>query len=30
MIVKTVHMKNFRSVLDEKIDCDSLTVLVGT
>ena len=29
MIIKTVHVKNFRSILDEKIDCDNLTVLVG-
>ncbi|MBI1746904.1 MAG: AAA family ATPase [Acidobacteria bacterium] len=29
MIVKTVHVKNFRSILDEKIDCDNLTVIVG-
>jgi len=29
MIVKAVHGKNFRSILDEKIECDSLTVLVG-
>ncbi|MBN2383964.1 ATP-dependent endonuclease [bacterium] len=29
MIVKTLHVKNFRSILDERIDCDKLTVLVG-
>lgn len=29
MIIKTVHVQNFRSILDEKIDCDNLTVLVG-
>jgi hypothetical protein len=29
MIVKSIHVKNFRSVLDERIDCDNLTVLVG-
>lgn len=29
MRVKTVHVQNFRSILDEKIDCDDLTVLVG-
>jgi putative ATP-dependent endonuclease of OLD family len=29
MIVKTVRVHNFRSILDEKIDCDNLTVLVG-
>ncbi|HRT69846.1 MAG TPA: ATP-dependent endonuclease [Acidobacteriota bacterium] len=29
MIIKVVHVKNFRSILDERIDCDKLTVLVG-
>jgi putative ATP-dependent endonuclease of OLD family len=29
MIVKVLHVKNFRSILDERIDCDNLTVLVG-
>lgn len=29
MIVKALHVKNFRSILDERIDCDTLTVLVG-
>jgi hypothetical protein len=29
MIVKALHVKNFRSILDERIDCDNLTVLVG-
>jgi energy-coupling factor transporter ATP-binding protein EcfA2 len=29
MIVKALHVKNFRSILDERIECDSLTVLVG-
>lgn len=29
MIVKTLHVKYFRSVLDEQIDCDDLTILVG-
>ncbi|MEN6320752.1 MAG: ATP-dependent endonuclease [Syntrophaceae bacterium] len=29
MIVKALHVKNFRSLLDERIDCDNLTVLVG-
>ena len=29
MIVKAIHIKNFRSILDERIDCDNLTVLVG-
>ena len=23
MIVKTLHVKNFRSILDERIDCDN-------
>lgn len=29
MIIKAIHIKNFRSILDEQIDCDDLTVLVG-
>jgi AAA15 family ATPase/GTPase len=29
MIVKTLHVKTFRSILDERIDCDNLTVIVG-
>jgi predicted ATP-dependent endonuclease of OLD family len=29
MIVTAIHVKNFRSILDERIDCDNLTVLVG-
>ncbi len=29
MIIKALHVRNFRSILDEKIDCDNLTVLVG-
>lgn len=29
MIVKAIHIKNFRSILDERIDCENLTVLVG-
>lgn len=29
MIVKSHHVKNFRSILDERIDCDNLTVIVG-
>jgi putative ATP-dependent endonuclease of the OLD family len=29
MIVKTLHVTNFRSILDERIDCDNLTVIVG-
>lgn len=29
MRIKRIHIKNFRSILDEYIDCDSLTALVG-
>lgn len=29
MIIKALHVKNFRSIFDERIDCDNLTVLVG-
>ncbi len=29
MIVKTLHVTNFRSILDERIDCENLTVIVG-
>ena len=29
MRIKGVHVKNFRSIQDESIDCDSLTALVG-
>ncbi len=29
MIIKTLQVRNFRSILDERIDCDNLTVLVG-
>lgn len=29
MIIESVHIKNFRSILDEKINCDELTALVG-
>ena len=29
MRIKRIHVKNFRSILDEHIDCDSLTALVG-
>ena len=29
MIVKALHVRNFLSILDERIDCDNLTVLVG-
>lgn len=29
MIIKRVHVKNLRCVLDEKLDCEPLTALVG-
>jgi putative ATP-dependent endonuclease of the OLD family len=29
MIVNSIHVKNFRSIYDEKIDCERLTALVG-
>lgn len=29
MILKSIHVKNFRCILDEKLECDSLTALVG-
>ena len=29
MIIQKVHVKNFRSILDETLQCDSLTALVG-
>lgn len=29
MKLKSVHVKNFRSIRDERIDCDDLTLLVG-
>jgi hypothetical protein len=29
MIIKLVHVKNFRSILDESLSCDCLTALVG-
>jgi predicted ATP-dependent endonuclease of OLD family len=29
MIIKSINVKNFRSVLDETLHCDQLTVLVG-
>ena len=29
MQIKEVHVKNFRSILDESLPCDSLTALVG-
>ena len=29
MLIQKVHVKNFRSILDESLPCDSLTALVG-
>lgn len=29
MVIKSIHVKNFRSVLDESLFCDCLTALVG-
>ncbi len=29
MLIREVHVKNFRSILDESLPCDSLTALVG-
>ena len=29
MIVKSISVKNFRSILDEALPCDQLTALVG-
>lgn len=29
MIVKALHVKNFCSILHERVDCGTLTVLVG-
>lgn len=29
MVIEKVHIKNYRSILDEVINCDNLTVLVG-
>lgn len=29
MLIKTVHVKNFRSILDATLECDDLTALVG-
>ena len=29
MLIQSVHVKNFRSILDESMPCDSLTALVG-
>lgn len=29
MIIKSLHVQNFRSLLDEILDCQDLTVLVG-
>ena len=30
MIIESIHIKNFRSILDEVLHCENLTVLVGT
>lgn len=29
MIIKSIHVRNFRSILDESLPCDRLTALVG-
>ena len=29
MIIESVHVKNFRSILDETLNCEKLTALVG-
>jgi putative ATP-dependent endonuclease of the OLD family len=29
MVIKSIHVKNFRSILDESLSCDCLTALVG-
>ncbi len=29
MIIQRIHVKNFRCILDEKLDCEPLTALVG-
>ena len=29
MIIKRIHVKNFRCILDEELDCEPLTALVG-
>jgi putative ATP-dependent endonuclease of the OLD family len=29
MIIKSIHVKNFRSILDETLHCENLTALVG-
>ena len=29
MLIQEVHVKNFRSIMDESLPCDSLTALVG-
>lgn len=29
MIIREIHVKNFRSILDESLLCDCLTALVG-
>ena len=30
MIIESINIKNFRSILDEVLYCENLTVLVGT
>jgi len=30
MIIKSIHVRNFRSIRDETLQCENLTVLVGT
>ena len=29
MIIDSIHIRNFRSILDETLTCDMLTVLIG-
>jgi predicted ATP-dependent endonuclease of OLD family len=29
VIIQSIHVRNFRSILDETLECDELTVLVG-
>ena len=29
MIIETIHIKNFRSILEETLHCENLTALVG-
>ncbi len=29
MVIKSIHVKNFRSILNESLSCDCLTALVG-